>query len=85
MGWFGSKKHNPDEAAFIEDITGTCGHCRRHTTARRVAYYSGEIVVRCNNCKKTNKFEQDGSNHTNASRFAPFITDEDDQEEDKKE
>lgn len=71
-------KHDPNDVALLTDITGTCDNCKHHTSARLVAYYSGEIVIRCNNCKVAGKFKPDNKSWTDPKRFAPFKSDQDD-------
>lgn len=73
-------KHNPDDAAIIIDVTGTCRKCRRHGMARLVGYYSGEILVRCNNCKTANQFDLDNEDYNNPSKWLPFRSDADDED-----
>src|SRR5512146_790624 len=71
--------HRPDDVAIIKDVTGTCQSCGHHTTARLVGYYSGHVIIRCNECMVADKFTPDNGSYTDAHTFAPFITDEDDQ------
>ena len=73
-------KHNPDDVTIVMDIVGQCKHCRRHTSARLVAYYSGEILIRCDNCKTANQFEPDDKSYTDPKKFAPFKSDQDEEE-----
>jgi LSD1 subclass zinc finger protein len=70
--------HDPNEVAVIMDVTGKCRKCLRHTIARLVAYYSGEVLIRCSNCKTANQFDPDDATYTDAKKFAPFMNDEDD-------
>jgi len=72
-------KHNPDDVAIIMDVVGTCSHCKHHTSARLVAYYSGEILIRCSNCKIANEFEPDDRTYMDPKKFAPFHSDDDDE------
>lgn len=74
--------HKPDDVALIMDVTGTCQHCHHHTSARLVAYYDKSILVRCNHCKTANHFKIDDESWTDATRFAPFLNDEDDEKGD---
>lgn len=71
-------KHSPDEVALLMDIPGKCNACNRRGDARLVAYYSGEILIRCNNCRVAGKFAPDDSTYNDPRKFAPFIHDDDD-------
>jgi hypothetical protein len=42
-----------------------------------VAYYSGEVLIRCNNCKTANMFQPDDKTYNDPKKFAPFLNDED--------
>lgn len=70
-------KHNPDETAILMDIEGHCDKCHKRGTARLVAYYSGEVIIRCNACKKVGGFVPDDNTYNDPRKFAPFIFDND--------
>lgn len=70
--------HDPNDVALVMDIVGRCNHCKKHTTARLVAYYSREVLVRCSQCKTANQFVPDNETYTDGKTFAPFMNDEDD-------
>lgn len=78
-------KHGPDEISVRMTITGVCRHCHRTGTATLVAYYSGEILIRCNNpsCKTANEFEPDNKSYNNPDYFKPFRSDSDEGYHDK--
>jgi hypothetical protein len=72
------RKHDPDEVALVMDITGHCTNCNHDGMARLVAYYSGEILIRCNNCRKAGGFVPDDATYNDPNKFRPFHEDEDD-------
>ena len=69
--------HKRDDVALIVDVTGECSKCHHHCTGHLVAYYDGEILIRCNHCKKAGGFKPDDETYTDAKKFIPFINDED--------
>ncbi len=79
-----SKSHKVGDVALVKDITGTCLKCRHHCTARLVAYYGGQVIIRCNNCKAADQFDPDDKVWTSAATFAPFRSDADDPDAGKK-
>lgn len=74
-------KHNPDEVALVMDITGLCNHCHHRGQARLTAYYSGEVVMRCFNCRTANEFTPDDATYNDPTKFLPFRDDDDPGEE----
>jgi len=74
---FWKKKHNPDESAVIMDVSGHCNKCKHRGSARLTAYYSGEILIRCNNCRTANQFELDDPSYNDPRKYLPFRDDED--------
>jgi len=79
IGGLFHKRHEPDDVALRMDITGTCRRCRHHTTATLTAYWSGEILIRCKDCRQTNAFDADPESWREASRYLPWRNDEDDE------
>jgi len=79
MPLFGARKnpHKPDDVALVVDVDGECSACRHRGMARLVAYYSGEIVIRCNNCKKAGHFTPSDKTYNNPRNFLPFVGSED--------
>lgn len=77
---FWKKKHNPDDVALVQDIFGHCNKCKHRGLARLTAYYSGEILIRCNNCKKAGDFIPDDDSWNNPQKYKPFLDNEDDDE-----
>jgi hypothetical protein len=71
-------KHDPDQVAVLMDISGSCRGCHQRGTARLVAYYSGEIIIRCNKCKRAGQFDPDDKTYNDPKKFAPFLDDRDD-------
>lgn len=69
--------HNPDQVAVLMDVEGYCGKCHKRGTARLVAYYSGEVIMRCNACKKAGDFTPDNSTYNDPRKFVPFMSDDD--------
>ena len=71
--------HDPDEVAVLMDILGTCKKCKHHCIGRLVAYYSGEVLIRCSHCKRAGEgdFIADDTTFNDPNKFAPFIHDED--------
>lgn len=70
-------KHDPNEVALLQDIDGECDKCKHRGTARLVAYYSGEVLIRCNNCKTAGKFKPSDKTYNDPRKFLPFHNDED--------
>lgn len=77
MPFWGSRKRDPNDVALVTDVYGHCEKCRRHGSARLTAYYSGEILIRCNNCKTANQFTPDDDTWNDPRKFLPFRDDED--------
>lgn len=76
-GWFeGSRNVDPDGVAMVDDITGHCDGCGHDGSARFVAYNSGEILIRCNHCKRVNMFHPDNRAYLDPNKFKPFRTDD---------
>lgn len=77
MGYFygSGGAHKPDEQALVMDITGVCNKCHHRGSARLVAYYSGEILIRCNYCKTANQFSPDDETYLDPTKFLPFRSD----------
>lgn len=73
-------KRNPDQVAVLMDISGKCGLCHKKGTARLVAYFSGEVIMRCQACGKSGEFHPDNSIYNDPRKFAPAIFDNDQQD-----
>lgn len=71
-------KHNPNDVALLMDIQGYCRACGHNGTARLVAYYSGEVITRCNHssCKKAGQFEPSDETYNDPRKFLPFLHDD---------
>lgn len=76
-------KHDPNEVALLKDIDGYCENCHRRTNARLVAYYSKEVIIRCNNCKVAGKFKPSDKTYNDPRKFLPFHDDNDDANQDR--
>lgn len=69
-------RHNPNDIALLMDISGECTNCHHKGQARLVAYYSGEILIRCYNCKRAGDFVPDNANYNNPDFYKPWLDDE---------
>ena len=59
------------------DISGECAACQHRGQARLVAYYSGEVIIRCNHCHTAGQFTPDDGTYLDPNKFKPFLDDED--------
>lgn len=81
MSFWNRRKHDPNDVALVMEVPGFCNKCRHRGLARLTAYYSGEILIRCNNCKTANQFTPDDSSWNDPRKFLPFRDDEDPRDE----
>jgi len=71
-------KHNPNDVALLMEVRGECRKCKHRTSARLVAYYNGEVIVRCNHCKTAGMFDIFDEGYNDPKKFLPFIHNDDD-------